>query len=112
MDSTLAYEDFEKIELRVGTITKAEEFPEARKPMYKLWIDFGELGTKTSAAQITKTYSLEELAGKQLICVTNFPPRQIGPFASEVLVTGFDVEEVGVVLAQPDRKVPNGLRLN
>ena len=108
----LTYEDFDKIELRVGTITKAEEFPEARKPMYKLWIDFGEFGVKTSAGQITKTYTLDELPGKQLICVTNFPPRQIGPFMSEVLITGFDVEDVGVVLAQPDRQTPNGLRLN
>ncbi|MCX6352552.1 MAG: tRNA-binding protein [Bacteroidetes bacterium] len=108
----ITWDDFEKVELCSGTIVKAESFPEARKPAYKLWVDLGEtLGIKKSSAQITTLYSLEELIGKQVLCVTNFPPRQVGSFMSEVLVTGFVMEGGDVVLAVPDKKVENGVRL-
>lgn len=106
----ITWEDFQKVELRIGTITKIEDFPEARSPAYKVWVDFGEYGVKKSSAQITKLYSKDELVGRQVLCVTNFEPKQIGNFMSEVLVTGF-VEEEGVVLAQPERKVRDGVRL-
>lgn len=107
----ITWEDFEKVELRVGTVTKVEDFPEAKKGSYKLWIDFGELGTKRSSAQITRLYKKEELIGKQVICVTNFPMKQIANFVSEVLTTGFILAGGEVVLAQPERPVPNGLKL-
>lgn len=108
---TISWPDFERVELRVGTITRAEAFPEARKPAFKLWIDLGELGEKRSSAQITVHYTLDELIGKQVVCVVNFPPRQIGPFVSEVLTTGFPDENGDVVLAVPDKVVPNAAKL-
>ncbi|MCJ2163319.1 MULTISPECIES: tRNA-binding protein [unclassified Pseudodesulfovibrio] len=108
---TIDWNDFEKVELRVGTILKAEPFPEARIPAYKLVVDFGEeIGTRKSSAQITTLYQLDELVGKQVVAVVNFPPKQIGPMKSECLVTGFYRED-GVVLAVPDKPVPNGLKL-
>lgn len=108
----ISWDDFEKIELRVGTIVNVEDFPKARKPAYKLEIDFGEeLGIKKSSVQITKHYSKEDLVGKQVVCVTNFPPKQIGPFVSECLTTGFADENNDVVLAIPERTVPNGTKI-
>jgi tRNA-binding protein len=108
---TIGWDDFERVELRVGTITRAEPFPEARKPAYKLWVDFGpEIGERKSSAQVTDLYELDELVGKQVIGVVNFPPKQIGPVRSECLVTGFYTEG-GVVLGVPDKPCPNGLKL-
>lgn len=109
---TIAWDDFEKVELRVGTITAVDEFPEARKPAYKLTVDFGdEVGTRRSSAQITDLYTPENLVGRQVLAVVNFPPKRIGPFLSECLVTGFVRADGSVVLAVPDSAVPNGLRL-
>jgi tRNA-binding protein len=105
------FSDFEQLDIRTGTITDVQEFPEARKPAWKLWIDFGELGIKKSSAQITKLYGKEELLGKQIIAVVNFPPRQIGPFISEVLVLGVYGNEGEVILLQPERKVENGKKI-
>lgn len=105
----ISWEDFQKVELRVGTIVAVHDFPEARKPAYKITADFGEtIGLKKSSAQITALYTKEELIGKQIIGVVNFPPKQIGPFVSEFLVTGFVQEDGSVVLAVPDKKVGNG----
>ncbi|MDQ7031600.1 MAG: tRNA-binding protein [Desulfonauticus sp.] len=108
---TITWQDFEKIEIRVGTIVEVSEFPEARKPAYKLKVDFGEFGVKKSSAQITDLYKPEDLIGKQVIGVINFPPKQIGPFRSECLITGFFQEDGSVVLAVPDKPVKNGLKL-
>jgi tRNA-binding protein len=110
---TIDYKEFDKIELRVGTIIRSEIFEEARKPAYKIWIDLGEeIGVKKSSAQITFHYTLEELIGRQVICVCNFSPRQIANFMSEVLITGFLAEEGGVILAGVDKNVPNGSKLH
>jgi len=111
MGQLISWQEFAKVDLRVGTIERAEEFPEARQPAYKMWINLGELGTKKSSAQITIHYHVEELVGRQVICVTNFPEKQIGPFRSEVLVTGFPDEKGAIVLSQPERKIPNGSKL-
>jgi tRNA-binding protein len=108
----ISFDDFLKIELCVGTILQAEDFPEARNPAYKLLIDMGpEIGHKRSSAQITKLYAKEELIGKQVVCVSNFPPKRIAGFTSEVLVTGFYVNEGEVALCVPDKPAPNGSRL-
>jgi tRNA-binding protein len=104
----ITWDDFEKVELRVGTIVRAGQFPEAKKPAYKLWVD---LGVKQSSAQVTVYYTAEELVGKQVLCVTNFAPKQIANFVSEVLTTGFVLSDGSVVLVHPERKVPNGTRL-
>ncbi|WP_299845833.1 tRNA-binding protein [uncultured Paracoccus sp.] len=108
---TISFDEFLKVDIRVATITRAEPFPEARKPAIKLWLDLGELGERKSSAQITKYYQPETLVGKQVLCVVNFPPRQIGPVMSEVLVLGVPDEENEVVLIAPDLKVPNGGRM-
>jgi len=106
------WSEFEQVELRVGTIIGVEDFPEARKPAYKLTVDFGdEIGLKKSSAQITDLYTKEELLNKQVIAVVNFPPKQIGPFISECLITGFANETGAIVLAVPDKKVPDGAKL-
>ncbi len=108
----ITWDDFEAVEIRVGTILEVHDFPKARKPAYQLLIDFGpEIGQKRSSAQITVLYTKEELVGRQVVAVTNFPPRQIANFFSEVLVTGFADEHGNIVLSQPERIVPNGTRL-
>ncbi len=110
--SELNWSDFQKIELRVGTIVAAENFPKAKNPAYILKIDFGEsIGVKKSSAQITDLYTIEDLMGKKVIAVTNFPPKQIGPMMSECLVTGFHRSDGAVVLSVPDSDVLNGTRL-
>lgn len=104
----ISWEDFEKVEIRVGTIVEVNEFPEARNPAYKIKVDLGELGIKKSSAQVTDLYEMNELIGKQVLCVCNFSPKQIGKYLSEVLITGFYNEEKKVVLATVERNVPNG----
>ena len=112
MTDTITYADFERVDIRVGTIVEALPFPEARKPAYKLLIDFGpEIGTKKSSAQITVHYTLEELVGRQVLAVVNFPPRQIGPVRSEVLTLGFEDETGAIVLAGVGQHVPNGKKM-
>ncbi len=112
MGKEITFDDFLNVEIRAGTIIKAEPFPEARKPALKLVIDFGdEIGTKKSSAQITEHYTPEELVGRQVMAVTNFPPRQIGPFMSEVLTLGFADESGAILLAGIDKSVANGERL-
>jgi len=109
---TINWSDFEKVELRVGTIIEVQDFPEARKPAYKLTVDFGEaIGVKKSSAQITELYTKESLLGKQVLAVVNFAPKQVGPFISECLVTGIHREDGAVVLVAPEGKVPDGTRL-
>lgn len=110
-DNIITWEDFERIDLRIGTIVRAEPFPEARKPAYKLWVDLGPLGVKQSSAQLTVRYTPERLIGTQVLAVTNFPPRQVGPFMSEILVTGFVGDAGDVVLARPEFHVANGTKL-
>ena len=108
----IAFDDFLRVDIRVGTIIAAEPFPEARKPAYRLRIDFGPaIGVKKSSAQIVSRYALEDLPGRQVAAVVNFPPRQIGKFMSEVLTLGFADEDGEVILFAPDRAVPNGSRL-
>lgn len=109
--STLSWQEFENVDMRVGTIVRVEDFPEARKPAYKLWIDLGALGVKQSSAQITKRYTKDELLNRQVLCITNFAPKQIANFISEVLTTGFVLDDGEVILAQPERAVPNGTKL-
>ena len=113
MTKLINWNDFEKVKIRVGTIISIHDFPEARKPAYKITVDFGEeIGIKKSSAQITDLYTKEDLLGKQIIGVVNFPPKQIGPFISEFLITGFTQENGEVVLAVPDRKSVNGSKLS
>jgi len=108
----ISYDDFSKVDIRVGTVIRAEAFPEARNPSLKLWMDFGsEVGERKSSAQITRHYDPKTLVGRQVAAVINFPPRQIGPFMSEVLVLGFPDAEGDVVLISPTLPVPNGGRL-
>jgi tRNA-binding protein len=109
--SEISWSDFEKVDIRAGTIVKVEDFPEARKPAFKVWVDFGPLGVKKSSAQITKHYSLYDLEGKQVVCIVNFAEKQIGPFISQFLLSGFPDESGDVVLTTVDKKVPNGAQL-
>ncbi|MBN9033585.1 MAG: tRNA-binding protein [Rhizobiales bacterium 63-7] len=112
MSEEIAYSDFERVDIRVGTVVEAAPFPEARKPAIRLLIDFGpEIGVKKSSAQITVHYTPEELVGRQVMAVVNFPPRQIGPMRSEVLTLGFEDEAGAIVLAALERSVPNGRKL-
>ena len=108
----ISYDDFQKVDIRVGVITRAEPFPEARKPAFRLWVDFGgKIGVKRSSAQITAHYTPEGLIGRQVVAVVNFPPRQIGPVRSEVLTLGFPDADGKVVLIGPSERVPDGGRL-
>lgn len=112
METTITWGDFEKVDLRAGTIIRAEPFPEAKKPAFRLWVDLGpELGVRQSSAQITHHYTLDALPGRQVACVVNFPPKRIASFVSEILVTGFPDTEGHVVLTSIDKKVPDGARL-
>lgn len=107
----ISWSDFEKIMLVAGTIKRVEPFPEARKPAYKVWVDFGPYGERKTSAQITRLYTVEDLIGRQIIGVINFPEKQIGPFRSQFLLSGFETED-GVVLSALERPVPNGTRLS
>ena len=109
----ISFDDFMKVDIRTGVVTRAEPFPEARKPAIKMWIDFGaEIGERKTSAQVTAHYTPQDLVGKQVIGVVNFPPRQIGPFMSEVLVLGLPDADGEVVLLSPDRNVPVGGRMH
>ena len=109
---TISFDEFLKVDIRVGTVLRAEPFPEARRPAIKLWVDFGpQIGERKTSAQLTKYYSPDELPGRQVAAVINFPPKQIGKFMSEILVLGFPDAEGDVVLLRPDRTVPNGGKL-
>jgi len=111
-ENLISWTDFQKVDLRIGTIVKVDSFPKAKKPAYKLWVDLGEeLGIKQSSAQITNLYTQDALPGQQVLCLVNFPPRKVADFMSEILVTGFILPEGSVVLAQPGKPVPNGTRL-
>lgn len=110
MAEPIEWSDFEKVLICAGTVVRVEEFPEARKPAWKLWVDFGPFGIKKTSAQIKAHYAADELVGRQVVGVINFPPKQVGPFVSEFLLTGFPTEE-GVVLTAIERPVPNGTRL-
>lgn len=112
MSETINMADFNKLDIRVGKIVKAEEFPKARKPSYKLWIDLGELGIKKSSAQITRFYKTEELVDKYIVAVVNFPPKFIADFTSEVLILGAVMEGGGCVLISPDRPVETGSQIS
>ena len=108
----VTFDDFLKVDVRVGTITRVESFPEARKPAYKLYVDFGpDIGERKSSAQVTHHYTAEDLVGRQVAAVVNFPPKQIGPFRSEILVLGFPDADGEVVMIEPNRPVPDGGRL-
>jgi tRNA-binding protein len=109
--STIQWEDFEKIDMRVGTIVEAKDFPQARRPAYQLTIDFGAMGLKRSSAQLTDLYDLQQLVGRQVIAVVNFPPKQIANFFSECLVLGVYTDKKEVVLLQPERTVANGWKI-
>lgn len=109
---TISWAEFEAVEIRVGTVVGVEEFPEARRPAYRISVDFGaELGVRRTSAQVTTLYRPEDLVGRQVVCVVNFPPKQIGPIMSEFLLTGFYRDDGAVVLAIPERHVPDGAKL-
>jgi tRNA-binding protein len=109
---SITFDDFMKVDIRVGTVVRAEPYPEARQPAFKLWVDFGpEIGERRTSAQITRHYDLDDIVGKQVVAVTNFPPKQIGKFMSEILVLGIPDDDGEVVLLAPDRKVPDGGRM-
>jgi tRNA-binding protein len=111
-ENRITFDDFMKVDIRVGTIVRAEPYPEARQPAFKLWVDFGEkLGVKRTSAQVTGNYALEGLVGRQVAAVINFPPKQIGRFMSEILVLGFPDKDGDVVMVRPDQAVPDGGRL-
>ncbi|MEM7597566.1 MAG: tRNA-binding protein [Pseudomonadota bacterium] len=113
MTDEITFDDFMKVDIRVGRVVRAEPFPEARKPAIKLWVDFGEeIGEKKSSAQLTAHYTPESLIGRQVMAVVNFPPRQIGPVRSEILVLGVSDAEGGIVLLAPDQEVPLGSRMH
>lgn len=113
MDEQISFDDFLKVDIRVGRVIRAEAFPEARKPAIKMWIDFGpEIGERKTSAQLTAHYTPETLTGRQVMAVVNFPPRQIGPFMSEVLVLGVSDAQGGIVLVAPDQDVPEGQRMH
>jgi tRNA-binding protein len=110
MNEEISWNDFEKVLIVAGTVTRIEAFPEARKPAYKLWVDFGPYGEKKTSAQVASLYAPEELLGRQIVGIINFPEKQIGPFRSQFLLTGFPTDE-GVVVTAIERPVPNGTRL-